>query len=115
MEPTLTAFGGKSRPADGSPRSFAWRVASPTIPSLWADGSQPSAGAHKSRRGAPANATKPPWLAGARTPGQPSKGGPGTAANASLPRRVRIVSVAQCRAHLCPRRAHAHLAGVVDA
>src|SRR5262245_38159364 len=114
MGPKLTAFGAKSGPADGSPPSFAWSLASPLIPSMWADGSKPSAGAHKNLRGAPASATKPPLRAGARTPGRPSKGGPGTAANDPLHRRVRVLSFAQCRPHLCARGPDAHLAGVVD-
>jgi len=113
--PKPMAFGDTSGPVAGSPRRFAWRVASPTIPSVWAACAERSAGARKRPPDVPPSVTKPPLPAGGKTPGQPSKRGAGPAANHLFYRRLRGLSLAQRRPHLCPSGTHTHRAGGVNA
>src|ERR671914_1722297 len=82
-------------------------MASPLIPSMWAACAKRSAGARKSPPGAPVSVTRPPLPAGGATRGPPAKGGTGPAADHLFYRRIRVLSLAQCRPHLCASGAHA--------
>jgi hypothetical protein len=108
-----TAVAENSGPAVGARPLSVWNVVFPLTRVMWVACSKRSAGARNSRRGAPANATKPPLRAGARIPGRPSKGGAGPGAEDLLRRRIRLLSSPQRRPDRCARGPDAYFAGVV--
>jgi hypothetical protein len=110
--PTPMAAGASCGPGAASPRGCASPLASPPLAPRAAACARRSAGASKSPRGALGRATKRRSHTGATRSGRPSIRDGGTATTPLLPRGVGLFSPATCRAHRCPRGAHANPAGL---